>query len=129
MRWLLQTMSSVALCPELVVLVFFLPNHLQPSHFQFLSRLRSAYPPWHVSLQGKSIWHYCYWPARALCSWAFCIIVGREVLKKGIFERRMWCFLKRNNSGALPHCMGEMFEFTNISLLYITCINHISLFS
>lgn len=34
--------------------------------------------------------------------------------------RRMWHFHKRINSGALPCCTAEMFEFTDVSLLYLT---------
>lgn len=43
---------------------------------------------------------------------------GDRGLKKK-YLRRMWHFDKRINSGALPRCTVEMFEFTNVSSLYL----------
>lgn len=34
--------------------------------------------------------------------------------------------LTRSNSGALPCCTVDIFEFTDMSLLYLTHVDHIS---
>jgi len=56
-------------------------------------------------------------------------LCGERGLKKQIFkERRMWHFPKRSNSGALPHCTVEVFEFADVSSLYLIHIDHVSPF-
>lgn len=84
------------------------------SHWKVNALLHSACEEWLLSaaapLQGL------YW-ALLLQHWAVSILVRTEVWKKSL--RRMWHFDKRINSGALPHCTAEMFEFTNVSLLYL----------